>query len=166
MADVVVREVRADEVGALGHLTREAYVALGHPLPDAYLRDLEDVGARAAAAVVLVAVDESGAVLGGVTYLDDPSNPFAHFDDARSASFRMLAVAPAAQGHGVGEALVSACIDRARAAGKARLVLHSATWMVGAHRLYRRLGFERAPELDWSPAADVALWGFALDLVP
>lgn len=164
-ADVAVREVRADEVGELGRLTRDAYVALGHPLPEEYLQELEDVAARAAAAVVLVAVGGDGGLLGGVTYVEDPANPFAEFDDSSAAGFRMLGVAPAAQGRGVGEALVDACVARARAAGKSRLVLHSATWMVGAHRLYRRMGFERAAALDWSPAPDVELWGFALDLV-
>jgi ribosomal protein S18 acetylase RimI-like enzyme len=163
---VVVREVRPDEVAALGRVTREAYVALGHPLPDAYLAELEDVGARAAAAVVLVAVDDVGGVLGGLTYVEDVPNPFAEWDDPDWAGFRMLGVAPAAQGRGVGEALVRECVGRARAASKTRVVLHSATWMVRAHRLYRRLGFDRAPELDWSPAPDVPLWGFALDLVP
>jgi GNAT superfamily N-acetyltransferase len=165
-SSVAVREVRSDEVAELGRITRAAYVSLGQPLPDAYLRELEDVGARAAAALVYVAVDAEGAVLGGVTYVDHPSNPFAEFDDPSAAGFRMLAVAPDAQGRGVGEALVHACIARARAAGKARLVLHSATWMVGAHRLYLRLGFRRDEALDWSPAPDVPLWGFALDLVP
>ena len=165
---MVVREVRPDEVAALGRVTREAYVALGHPLPDAYLAELEDVGARAAAAVVLVAVDVDAGhgVLGGLTYVEDVPNPFAEWDHPDWAGFRMLGVAPSAQGRGVGEALVRECVARARAASKARVVLHSATWMVGAHRLYRRLGFHRAPELDWSPAPDVPLWGFALDLVP
>lgn len=163
---VVVREVRPGEVGELGRVTRDAYVALGHPLPGAYLAELEDVGARAAAAVVLVAVDAGRRVLGGVTYLDDPANRFAHFDDARWASLRMLGVAPSAQGRGVGEALVRECVARAGAAGRTRVVLHSETWMAGAHRLYRRLGFRRAGELDWSPAPDVVLWGFALDAVP
>lgn len=162
---VDVREIRPDEVDGVGRLTVAAYVGLGRPLPDDYLAELADVAARARAAVVLVALVD-GAVAGAVTYVDDPANPFAEFDDPTAAGFRMLAVAPEAQGRGVGEALVRACVGRARGAGKARLVLHSATWMVGAHRLYRRLGFARATDLDWSPAPGVELWGFALDLVP
>lgn len=165
VGSVVVREIQPEEVAALGRVTREAYVALGHPLPEPYLAELEDVGGRAAAAVVLVAVDADGAVLGGLTYVEDAPNPFAEWDHPDWAGFRMLGVAPLAQGRGVGEALVRECILRARAAGKTRVVLHSATWMVGAHRLYRRLGFRRDEELDWSPAPDVPLWGFALDLV-
>lgn len=167
MSGVVVREVRPDEVAELGRVTREAYVALGHALPEAYLAELEDVAARAAAAVVLIAVDGgSAAVLGGLTYVETSPNAFAEWDHPDWAGFRMLGVAPSAQGRGVGEALVRECVVRAGAAGRSRLVLHSATWMVGAHRLYRRLGFRRAVDLDWSPAPDVPLWGFALDLVP
>jgi hypothetical protein len=32
--------------------------------------------------------------------------------------------------------------------------------------MYAALGFVRAPELDWSPAAGVVLWGFRLLLEP
>jgi ribosomal protein S18 acetylase RimI-like enzyme len=60
----------------------------------------------------------------------------------------MLAVAPAAQRRGVGESLVRACIERARATGRRRIVLHTGDWMTTAHRLYERLGFERDPSLD------------------
>jgi ribosomal protein S18 acetylase RimI-like enzyme len=74
----------------------------------------------------------------------------------------MLAVSPRAQGRGAGRALVEACVSRARAAGKRRIVIHSTEWMTTAHRLYDDLGFERAPELDWSPG--VQLLGFVLDL--
>jgi ribosomal protein S18 acetylase RimI-like enzyme len=70
-----------------------------------------------------------------------------HLGDGE-ASFRMLAVDVTAQGQGVGEALVTACIDRASAGGRA-LFIHSGTWMTAAHRLYGRLGFARVPERDW-----------------
>ncbi|SJN19146.1 hypothetical protein FM114_01830 [Luteococcus japonicus LSP_Lj1] len=36
--------------------------------------------------------------------------------------------------------------------------------MTSAHRLYRSLGFVRAPELDWSPRHDVHLIAFRLGL--
>ena len=36
--------------------------------------------------------------------------------------------------------------------------------MEAAHRIYRRLGFERAPELDWSPEEGVDLIAFAKEL--
>jgi GNAT superfamily N-acetyltransferase len=163
---VQVREVRPDEATELGRITFEAYDALGGHLDDEYAHELRDVGGRSQVATVFAAVDPEGRVLGGVTYVDDPSNPYAEFSGRDEAGFRMLAVAPEAQGRGVGEALAAACIDLARAAGKRRLVLHSTPWMPAAHRLYRRLGFRRATELDWVPVPEVPLWGFVLDLVP
>jgi hypothetical protein len=38
--------------------------------------------------------------------------------------------------------------------------------MEAAHRLYRRMGFTRTPERDWSPRPDVPLVTFALALDP
>jgi len=37
--------------------------------------------------------------------------------------------------------------------------------MTAAHRLYGRLGFVRAPELDWEPVPGIVLLGFRLPLV-
>jgi GNAT superfamily N-acetyltransferase len=162
---VEIRSVRPDEYDRLGDITVEAYTTLpGHvPEPD-YEVELRDVAGRAAQAVVLVAVDDDGELLGGVTYVPDPSSPLAEFDDPDAASVRMLAVAPGAQRRGVGRLLSQACIERARADGRARVLLHSTAWMHGAHELYRGLGFRRAPELDWTPVPGISLLGFALDL--
>ena len=55
--------------------------------------------------------------------------------------------------------------QRARAeAGTKRVVLCSQQSMTTAHRIYGRLGFERAHEFDWSPMPGVDLWAFALVL--
>jgi ribosomal protein S18 acetylase RimI-like enzyme len=73
----------------------------------------------------------------------------------------MLAVGAAAQGRGVGEALVTACLDTARDAGSTATFIHSGSWMAAAHRLYGRLGFERVPERDWLiEDVGVSLLGF------
>ena len=136
-----------------------------HARPD-YEADLRDAGHRAEVAEVLVAVDSTGQVQGAVTYVAGPGNEYAEWDDRDAAGFRMLAVAPAAQGRGVGEALVRACIERARGDGRGRLVLHSTPSMTTAHRLYERLGFRRAPGRDFAPVPAVPLLGFELDLRP
>ncbi len=136
-----------------------------HPEPE-YEADLRDAAHRAEVAVVLVAVDAEGGLHGAVTYVAGPDNEYAEWDDQDAAGFRMLAVAPAARGRGVGEALVRACIDRARSEGRGRLVLHSTPWMTAAHRLYGRLGFRRAPERDFTPVPAVSLLGFELGLEP
>jgi ribosomal protein S18 acetylase RimI-like enzyme len=36
--------------------------------------------------------------------------------------------------------------------------------MTSAQRLYERLGFRRDPDHDWSPAPDILLLGYVLDL--
>jgi ribosomal protein S18 acetylase RimI-like enzyme len=133
-----------------------------HPIGD-YADVLRDVATRDAAAQVLVAVDSAGEVLGSVTNVPD-GGPYGEIAAPGEAEFRMLAVDPAAQGRGVGTALVRACIDDAILRGRTRLVLSSGTWMTTAHRMYERLGFLRAPERDWTPVPGVDLTAYVLDL--
>ena len=160
-----IREVRPSEYETLGAVTLEAYTTLDGHVPDRhYEAELADVATRATVpgATVLVAVDGDGAVLGGVTYIGDHESPLAEYVPEGGAGIRMLAVAVAAQGRGVGEALTQACIDRARAEGKDQVVLHSTPWMTTAHRLYDRLGFVREPESDWPIFPSLTLWFFRL----
>lgn len=157
--------MRDDEHAALADLTVAAYAALEDGvLDDGYEAEMRDVAGRIAAGdVVLVAVD-GDRLLGGVTYVDDPASPSAEFDGDGEAGIRMLAVAPDAQGRGVGSALAAACVEVARQRGARRIVLHSTPWMTGAHRIYGRLGFRRAPERDFTPLPDIPLLGFELPL--
>jgi ribosomal protein S18 acetylase RimI-like enzyme len=156
----IVRPVRADEHDRVAELTLAAYEQLGVDVGP-YRALLADVAGRAAAAEVLVAVRGSR-VVGAVTFVPDRDNAYAEFDDADAAGIRMLAVDPDAQGAGIGKALVEACVARATATGRSRVVLHSTTEMAAARRLYRRLGFRRAPDRDWRPQPHVALHGYVL----
>lgn len=167
MTSVLVRPVRAEEHVALGELTVAAYFRVDpDAMDDDYVAELRDVAGRLASAEVLVALDDDGggALLGGVTYVPGPRSPLAEFTDPGAAGIRMLAVATGARRRGVGEALTTACIERARAAGRVELLLHSTDRMTAAHRLYRRLGFERAPSIDWEGAPGLWLRGFRLRL--
>ena len=162
---VRIRPVRPGEYDEVGELVLTAYRTLpGYHAEPAYEADLRDAAHRADVAVVLVAVDADGRIRGAVTYVAGPDNEYAEWADQDAAGFRMLAVAPAAQRRGVAEALVRACIDRARSEGRGRLVLHSTPWMTTAHRLYLRLGFRRAPDRDFTPVPQVSLLGFELSL--
>ncbi len=164
---VVVRPVRPEEYEALGELTVAAYRALAddEPALDAdYLTELRDVARRAAEVPVLVAVDARGRVLGGVTYVPGPGTPYSESEAPDEAGIRMLAVDPALQGRGIGRRLVEACLERAKAAGRRRLVLLTRPSMTAAQRLYARLGFRRAPARDWEFAPGEWLLGYEIDV--
>ncbi|WP_218125405.1 GNAT family N-acetyltransferase [Glycomyces harbinensis] len=160
-----IRPILPAEHDALGDLTVRSYLDGGFllgGLDDPYTSRLRDVAHRAASAHVLVAAGADGALLGGVT-LAFPGSPLAELGGPGEAEIRMLAVDPAAHGRGVGSALAAACVERARSEpGIKRVVLCSQETMGTAHRIYVRLGFERAPELDWSPVPGVDLLAFGL----
>jgi ribosomal protein S18 acetylase RimI-like enzyme len=163
----VDRAVPAD-FGRIAELTAGVYRDEGFA-GDEYLAQLADVAGRADRAELLVARDPAAAagqtsdVVGSVALVLE--GEFGEvLTSPAEAGFRMLVVDAAVRGRGVGELLVRTCLDRARAAGKRRMVLSTEPRMVAAHRLYERLGFTRLPERDWSPMEGVHLRVYALDL--
>jgi GNAT superfamily N-acetyltransferase len=160
-----IREATPADFDAIGRITVAAYRALSTWVGDDYAAVLADVAGRAASgATVLVAEDGDGRLVGTVTLVLPPSPMFewTHGVDG-DCGFRMLAVDPAAQGRGVGPALVDECLRRSRAAGRQRMLIGSTPWMTTAHRIYQRFGFVRRPDLDqqWGT---ITGWAFALDL--
>jgi ribosomal protein S18 acetylase RimI-like enzyme len=164
---IAVREARPDELDDAGRRVADAYIAIDAIRPEDawYLERIRDARERSRHCPVLVAVEEgSGAVLGCVTYVPGPGNPLAEIEVDGEAGFRMLGVAPAAQRRGVGEALVRACVDRARLAGRRGIAISTGVEMLAAHRLYERLGFRRAPDRDFDPVPGVHLLAYTLAL--
>lgn len=163
---MLVRRLRpedAAEAEAVGALTVAAYAPFLDGPDDPYVARLLDVASRDVEAEVWVAVDDGGTPLGAVTYCPTGS-PWREVGRAHEGEFRMLAVAPDAQGRGVGRALVAACLERSRDAGFTGMALSSLPEQTGGHALYRSVGFERAPERDWAPYPGVDLWVFARGL--
>jgi ribosomal protein S18 acetylase RimI-like enzyme len=162
----LIRPARPEEYGPLGELTVAAY----HSIPDVtsnqdvYDRQLRDVATRAEVSCVLVAVGLGDELLGGVTYVRGPDDPYSEELAEGEAGMRMLAVDPVCRGRGIGRALTQACLDRAREAGRERLVLHTGAWMPAAIRLYERIGFVRVPEIDFTPAPGIDLIGYVFNL--
>ena len=162
---VTVRLARDDEFDAAGDLVVAAYRT--HPDmedSDGYLAHVRDVRGRAADVDVLVAADDDGRLLGCVSYVRDHESVFAEVEQPGEAGFRMLGVVEAARGRGVGRALVEACLERARAAGRTGLVIVTAPSWTDAQRLYERVGFRRAPGRDFEPVPGIVLWAYALAL--
>jgi GNAT superfamily N-acetyltransferase len=164
---VILRRAQPEELTAVGELTLAAYVADGYlDNDDDYATALRAAAHRAAEAELVVAVDPvSHELLGTVTFCLSGSH-YAEISVVGEAEFRMLAVAPAARGRGIGADLARWCVDQAREQGCTALVISSLDRMKSAHRLYERMGFRRLPERDWAPAPDITLIAYRLDLAP
>lgn len=150
---IMVRPVRPSEHELVGALVLAAYDRAGR-IAAGYRVELADTAARNDdESEVLVAVDRAGAgatagaVLGTVTIVTACSTHFEHAGHG-DGGFRALAVAPEAQGQGVGRRLVRAVVAEGRRRGWRRLAISTMDWMVDAQRLYARLGFDRRPDLD------------------
>ena len=153
---------RPGDFDRIAELTVGVYTAEDLVSPG-YVPELADVAGRADRAELLVARDGGGRVVGSVALvLSGDFGEVTESDD--EAAFRMLAVDASAQRQGIGEALVRTCLERARAAGKRRMVLSTGERMTAAHRLYERLGFTRLPERDWTPVPGIDLRVYALEL--
>jgi GNAT superfamily N-acetyltransferase len=167
---LVVRPARPEEFAQVGRVTVAAYRADGlldsaeYPVESTYEAQLLNADRRAREAELWVAAEEDGEILGTVTWCP-PGSPWRQLAlrDGQ-AEFRMLSVAPAGRRRGVGRALVDACLSRARQNGMSEIVLWSHPRMTAAHQLYLQMHFERAYDLDGSPAPGVFLWGFRLAL--
>jgi hypothetical protein len=56
------------------------------------------------------------------------------------------------------------CVRRARQSKAAGLTLHTNEMMRAAGRMYARMGFVHAPELDFGPIEGVTVKGYRLNL--
>ncbi|WP_433387451.1 GNAT family N-acetyltransferase [Micromonospora sp. KLBMP9576] len=166
MSGLTVRRAGPGDFAAVARLTVAAYEADGQLKGEhGYAAVLADVASRAADGEVLVAADDAtGELLGSVTFVL-PGTRYAELCRPGEAEFRMLAVDPAAQGRGVGAALVEGCVSRAVELGRsAVLICVRRGFAAAAQRLYQRRGFVRVPERDWTPLPGVELLGLRLEL--
>jgi GNAT superfamily N-acetyltransferase len=144
-------------------LIRSAYQQYQDSLPTPawklYLEDITDIRGRLNEAELLVA-EAKKQVVGTVTlYLKSNSWPQGW------AGIRLLAVLPAFRGHGIGQALMNECIRRCREQNVITIGLHTTGFMDVARRMYERMGFIRAPELDFHPAPGAVVMAYRLDLL-
>ena len=165
-----IRDARPSDRGAILAVTLAAYeqyaAALAPPLWAMYRQSIQATLADVRPAAQIVA-EEGGALVGTVLLYPAGAvmaNPGGTPVTREWPEVRLLAVPPAARGKGVARRLMEECIRRARAAGAPALTLHTADIMSVAMRLYERMGFARAVELDFSPAPGIVAKGYKLPL--
>jgi GNAT superfamily N-acetyltransferase len=166
-----IRDARPIDRGAILVVTLAAYeqyaAALTPPLWARYRQNIQATLGDVGTAAQIVAEEESGALVGTVLLFPAGAvmpNPGGTAIPLEWPEVRLLAVAPAARGKGLARRLMEECIQRARAAGAPALTLHTADLMAVAMRLYERMGFTRAPELDIRPAPGILAKGYRLPL--
>lgn len=163
-----IRQITADtderDIVAVSALAVAAYGG-DYTLTSEYLEEIGDVRARVASADVWAA-EFDGEIVGTVTL---PRPGMRLHDDTADDEMdvRLLAVDPRARRRGVGEALMRHSMEIARSRGARRIVLHTGSQMVGAQRLYERMGFERIPEREYlfevtGVTYRLMVYGFAL----
>lgn len=159
-----LRRARADDLAAVGEVTVAAYAEFAEDDTDSYVDVLRDAARRDREAELWVATpDESDEILGTVT-ITPAGSPWREVGRDGEGEFRMLGVAPAARGRGVGSALLRLVVDRFRGEGASAVVMSTLPRMRAAQRLYQGAGFTRDPERDWSPLPGVDLIAFRLEL--
>jgi ribosomal protein S18 acetylase RimI-like enzyme len=158
---VSVRLARPDEYERVGDLTVEWFtkvVAYGDD--DPYLEVLRDTAPRAQHADLLVAVDESGDLVGTATACRYGTK-YADIARDGEVEVRMLAVDPGHGRRGIGRALMTYIHERGRADRFTSVVLSVISSNTAAVDFYTSLGYARVPERDWTPIPD---WEFVLEV--
>lgn len=155
-----LRGARVEDLDDAIRVTLAAYAQYAAFMPDwawqGYREDIVETLRDPGAAEHVVA-EQNGELVGSVLLLKP---------EGEEPEVRLLAVAPDARGQGIGAALMRECIRRARQAGSPALTLHTADVMAVAMRMYERMGFVRAPELDFSPLEGALIKGYRLALAP
>ncbi|MGB8645872.1 MAG: GNAT family N-acetyltransferase [Anaerolineae bacterium] len=168
-ARLIIRDARRADRQAAHDVTMSAYQQYATAMPDwawsEYRQNLEENVLHPEPAQQFVA-ELDGAIVGSVLLFppgytsNDPDPAVA----PQGPEIRLLAVAPTARGQGIGKALVQECIRRAREVGYSVIHLHTTEIMQIAMEMYERMGFERAPELDFAPAPDILIKGYRMNL--
>ena len=164
-----IRDAGPSDRGAIEAVTLAAYQQYATVMPaywEGYRQNILATLADVPPAQQMVAEDD--AIVVGTVLLYPAGTVIANAAGApltqTAPEVRLLAVTPAARGRGVGAALMDECIRRARQSGARALTLHTADIMQAAMRLYKRLGFQRAAELDFQPVPGATIKGYRLSL--
>lgn len=148
--NVIVRPITPADYDAVARITVDAYLGAGYFDSEEYpyIQKIKLVAERAESAPMIVA-ERDGEVIGSAT-LAVFGEEWADIAQPDELEFRLLVVDPKVQRSGAGAAMVKTIIERARGLeGINAVSLTTGDDWHGAHALYQKLGFTRAPERDW-----------------
>ena len=164
--DLVIELATPEDYERVGELTAQSYFAAGHfeTPDDSYLQFVRKVRERAEQAEIYV-VRREAKIVGSMTLIQVGSD-YADIALPGELEIRMLSVDPAAQRGGIGRAMVSATIERARSLPGINAVslTTGSTWH-SARALYESMDFVHDPQRDWVvPGTDISLVVYARKL--
>lgn len=170
MSGLTIRDARDGDREAMRDVTLAAYEQYAAVMPPWAWQEYREGMIEAVTAqdpAERIVAERDGAIVGSVILY--PAGTEVQAPDSSAFTFtwpevRLLAVAPTARGQGIGQALVEECIARARGQGAEAITLHTADMMQTAMQMYERMGFERFPELDFTPAENVIIKGYRYNL--
>lgn len=171
---VTIRNAVREEYARIGQMLVDVYSAIeGFPKPDEqprYYEMLKDVGALSSKpkTEVIVAVSDSGEIHGSVVYFGDMKyygSGGTATQEPNASGFRLLAVNNISRGIGIAKLLTLECIQRARNKNRNTVVIHTTHAMMNAWRMYEKMGFVRASDLDFIQG-DMPVFGFRYFLQP
>ena len=166
---MVIREALPAEHAALGRVMIAAYSTLegfaDHDAHPEYFALMANIGRLAGQpGIQLLVAENEGELVGGVVYFAELGQYGVELAEADTSAFRLLTVAPAARGLGIGKALAVHCVELARGRRHRQVIIHTSPPMAIAWPMYERMGFLRAPELDFIAPTGIPISGFRLAL--
>ena len=144
MTDIRIRDYQGSDADNLNRVAIAAFSQFREHYQDwpAMLAGLSKTSDLSASGEVIIA-ELQHAFVGSVAYFG-PDRPKAPFFDQRWPIIRMLVVDPVDRGKGLGHALTSECLARAKRDPSAIIALHTSPIMTVALPMYLKLGFTKA----------------------
>jgi ribosomal protein S18 acetylase RimI-like enzyme len=150
-SELLVRDALSGELDQIAGLLGEVYGVFRELFPPdawaSYIGEIVDVRSRLGESELIVA-ELAGRLVGTIGFYPDASRSQLERWPAGWGSIRTLGVLEDVRRRGMGIALASECVRRARARGLGAIGLHTGAHLAAATRLYERLGFRRAAEFD------------------
>jgi len=160
-----LRDAQTSELDQVAELVMRAYEEyrpfVTPEFVSEFQRDTTEVVADDHTEVIVA--ESAGRLVGTVTFYPDGTK-YGPGLPPDWTGLRLVAIAPDWRRRGVGSALMTECLDRARNLGATRMLLHTAPFMANAIALHESLGFRRAPELDVTYTPEVTVIAYILDL--